>query len=89
MERYILFLWIAVAISLHADKANCQAPDWHWARVIDPNGFALHTVLATNEGGCYVGSGLKVLRYNDFGDHLWTIDFSDEVPNTSTRSGTW
>ncbi len=76
MVRYILFLWITLTISLHADKAICQAPDWHWGRAIETGASA---VLATNEGGCYVGSGTRALRFNDFGDHLWTIDFSDEI----------
>ncbi|MDQ3100445.1 MAG: T9SS type A sorting domain-containing protein [Bacteroidota bacterium] len=78
MGRNLQFFLITVTIGLQADKVICQAPDWHWARMIDQSFFSM-SVVATNEGGCYVGGGEHVIRFNDFGDHLWTIDFSDEV----------
>ncbi|MDQ3100444.1 MAG: T9SS type A sorting domain-containing protein, partial [Bacteroidota bacterium] len=64
-----------------------QEPDWHWARVLVPNGSGQRTLVATNEGGCYVQNGSTVVRYNDFGDQLWSVDFSDRVQLFRTADG--
>ena len=77
MERWILSL--VIPMILFPAGAFAQAPDWHWGRVINNDPSGPHMVVATNEGGCYLGSGTDVIRYNDFGDHLWTISFSEEI----------